>query len=81
MKKDITSYIINRLNLQDIVNVLSNQLSGSELNSVLLDVFNKRLQKETLASLLNKYKKNRFVKPIDIDLLRFKEDELKCYKI
>lgn len=81
MKKDIGSHIINRLKLEDIVEVLSDKLSGSELNSVLLDMFNKRILQENPASLLNKYEGNNLVKPINIDVLKFKEDELNCYKI
>ncbi|MFT4072897.1 MAG: hypothetical protein QM654_13360 [Dysgonamonadaceae bacterium] len=76
MKKEIGSHIINRLKLQDIVEVMSSKLSGSELNSVLLDVFNKRIQHENPASLLNKYERNKLVKPINVDVLKFKEEEL-----
>lgn len=47
MKKDIGDHIISKLDLQDIAKVLSDELSGSELNTVLLDVFNKRVQQET----------------------------------
>lgn len=81
MKKEIGSHIIDRLNLQDIVEILSSKLSGSELNSVLLDVFNKRIQHENPASLLNKYERNKLVKPINVDVLKFKEEELNCYRI
>lgn len=81
MKKDIGNHIIDKLDLQHIVDVLSNKLSGSELNSVLLNVFDKRVQQETPASLLRKYEENRLVKPIDIDVVKFREDELYCYKI
>lgn len=81
MKKDIGTHIINKLNLQDIINVLSNELSGSELNSVLLNVFNMRVQRETPSSLLDKYERNKLVKPAKIDILKYKEDELSCYKI
>ena len=52
MKKDIGDHIISKLDLQDIAKVLSDELSGSELNTVLLDVFNKRVQQETPSSLL-----------------------------
>lgn len=34
MKKDIGDHIISKLDLQDIVKVLSDELSGSELNTV-----------------------------------------------
>lgn len=81
MKKEIGSHIINRLKLQDIVEVMSSKLSGSELNTVLLDVFNKRILQETPASLLNKYERNKLVKPINVDVLKFKEEELSCYRI
>lgn len=81
MKKDIGSHIINRLDLQDIVRVLSEELSGTELNSILLDVFNKRAQQETPSSLLNKYEANKLVKPARIDVLKYKENELNCYRI
>lgn len=81
MKKNIGDHIVSRLNAQGIVNVLSDELSGSELNSILLDVFNRRVQKETPSSVLNKYEKNKFVQPADIDMVSFKEKELSCYKI
>lgn len=81
MKKDISSHIISKLDLQDIVKVLSNEISGSELNTVLLDVFNKRVRQETPSSLLNKYEENKLVKPAPIDVLESKEDELRAYKL
>ena len=52
MKKDIGDHLISKLDLQDIAKVLSDELSGSELNTVLLDIFNKRVQQETPSSLL-----------------------------
>ncbi len=82
MKKDIGDHIISKLDLQDIVKVLSDELSGSELNTVLLDVFNKRVQQETPSSLLSKYEGNKLVKPALLeDVLEYKENELRCYKL
>lgn len=81
MKKDIGDHIISKLDLQDIVKILSEELSGSELNTILLDIFNRRVQQETSSSLLNKYEGNKLVKPAQIDVLKYKEDELNCYKI
>lgn len=81
MKKDIADHIISKLDLQDIVKVLSYELSGSELNIILLDVFNRRVQQETTSSLLNKYEGNKLVKPAQIDVLKYKEEEFNCYKI
>lgn len=81
MKKDIGDHIISKLNLPDIVKILSDELSGSELNTILLEVFNRRVQQETPSSLLSKYEENKLVKPANIDILRYKEQELACYKI
>ena len=81
MKKDIGEHIISKLDFPDIVKILSDELSGSELNTILLEVFNRRIQQETPSSLLNKYEGNKLVKPANIDVLRYKEQELTCYKV
>jgi hypothetical protein len=81
MKTDIGGHIISKLDLQDIVRVLADELSGSELNTILLDVFNKRIELETPSSLLNKYEANKLVKPASIDVLDYKEHELRAYKL
>ncbi len=82
MKKDIGDHIISKLDLRDIVNVLSDEVSGSELNTVLLDVFNKRVGQETPSSLLSKYEGNKLVKPALLeDVLDYKENEIRCYKL
>lgn len=81
MKKDIGRHIISKLDLQDIVGVLADELSGSELNTILLDVFNRRVGQETPSSLLNKYEANKLVKPASIDVLEYKETELRVYKL
>ena len=81
MKKDIGEHIISKFDLPEIVKILSDELSGSELNTILLEVFNRRIQQETPSSLLNKYEGNKLVKPANIDVLRYKEQELTCYKV
>ncbi len=82
MKKDISGHIISKLDLQDIDKILANELSGSELNTVLLDVFNRRVQQETPSSLLQKYENNKLVKPAPLeDVLDYKENELRTYKL
>ncbi len=82
MKKDISGHIISKLDLQSIVKVLSNKLRGSELNTILLDVFSRRVEQETPSSLLNKYEGNKLVKPALLeDVLGYKEKELQTYKL
>lgn len=82
MKKDIGAHIISKLDLQDIDKILADELSGSELNTVLLNVFNRRVQQETPSSLLQKYENNKLVKPAPLeDVLDYKENELRTYKL
>lgn len=81
MKDEPIKHIIDRYNLNEIVDILSNKLSGSELNSLLLEVFERRVMQETPSSLLGKYTKNKLVKPAQLDFLKFKEEELECCKI
>ena len=76
MKDEAIKHIIDRYNLNEIVDILSNKLSGSELNSLLLEVFERRVMQETPSSLLGKYTKNKLVKPAQLDFLKFKEEEL-----
>lgn len=45
-EKDIGEHIISKLDLPDIVKILSDELSGSELNTILLEVFNRRIQQK-----------------------------------
>lgn len=58
MKDEAIKHIIDKYNLNEIVDILSNKLSGSELNSLLLEVFERRVMQETPSSLLGKYTKN-----------------------
>lgn len=72
MKDEAIKHIISRCNLNEIVDILSDKLSGSELNSLLLEVFDRRITKETPSSLLSKYSKNKLAKPAQLDFLELK---------
>lgn len=63
----ITGNIAKRLNIEDIVERLT-ELPGSAFNSLLLEVFSKRVDKITPARLLQQYQDNRFVKPAATDM-------------
>lgn len=57
------------------------QLSQSELNTMLLEVFRRKSAKVTPQQLLDGYKNNRFVVPSDIDPIRLRETELQWLKL
>ena len=76
MKSSIVSSILNRVHHPELFEILSNQLSGTELNSILLEVYSQRTQRMTPADVLNLYQQNRFVKPTDLPVIETKRMEL-----
>jgi hypothetical protein len=77
----IVSKILQRIKQPELLSVLANDLSGSELNSILLEVFSHRTSKLTASQLLNDYQKNRFVKPSDLPVIELKRMELELLQI
>ncbi|HEY3406344.1 MAG TPA: hypothetical protein VGK59_23310 [Ohtaekwangia sp.] len=82
MPAEIVHKILNRIGHPDLVETLG-KLSGTELNSLLLEVFSQQANSLTPPQLLNLYQKNRFVKPADlpvIDLRRWELDILELFQ-
>ncbi|MFD2570252.1 hypothetical protein ACFSUS_06370 [Spirosoma soli] len=75
----IVERILARLGRPDLVNILANDLSNSELNSVLMDVFSRKTGQLSPPELLKSYRSNRFVSPADIDVLGLRELENTVY--
>ncbi|MBD2867793.1 hypothetical protein [Paenibacillus arenilitoris] len=68
---------INRkLGTDDIVERLSDRISGSELNTLLLKVFQEKTRTSTPGDLLRRFGDNRFVQPAHADPRRLKRLEL-----
>lgn len=81
MSDTIISKILDRIDQPDLLKLLTEKLSGTELNSLLLEIFNLRVAKLTPSELLKLYQLNRFVKPADLPVLALKETELNLLKI
>ncbi|RAJ97485.1 hypothetical protein LX87_02387 [Larkinella arboricola] len=77
----IAEKILHRINRPDLLQTLSEELTPSELNSLLLEVFDRRIQRLSPANLLQHYQKNRFVKPADLDVMRLRELETRILQI
>jgi len=71
LEKEGYTYLLNELQ----------KFSGSELNTVLLELFRKRAKKITPAELLKHFEKNRFAAPSSVDTITFKEFEIRCLKL
>jgi hypothetical protein len=81
MSLDIVNKIVHRTGIPDLLKTLSEKISSSELNSLLLEVFHRKVEQCTPADLLRLYQQNRFVKPADTPVLEMRETELSLLKI
>lgn len=81
MSSTIVMKILERIGHPELVHVLGQELSGTELNSLLLEVFNQSVSTLTPPQLLNLYQLNRFVKPSDLPVIELKHMELDLYEI
>ncbi|HZI23538.1 MAG TPA: hypothetical protein VFD46_00590 [Chryseolinea sp.] len=77
----IVRKILDRIGQSDLVSKLGESLSGTELNSLLLEVLRQQTLKCSAPQLLKHYQANRFVKPAEIDVLRLKRIELDLLNI
>ena len=81
MASEIINRILRRINRPDLKNVLAEDLSGSEFNSVLLEVFTDRTRSCSAPDLLNRYQENRFTKPADLPVIEMKQMELDILRL
>lgn len=65
----------------ELVELLCERKSGTELNTLLLEVFRRRNANRSPAELLRSYKENRFVKPAAVDPIALKQLELDLLRI
>lgn len=65
----IAEKILQRINRPDLLRVLSEELTPSELNSLLLEVFDRQTDRLSGPELLHQYQQNRFVKPATVDFM------------
>ncbi len=76
MSTHIAEHIANKIGHPQLIEVLAEELNGTDLNSLLLAVFNQRLAKQTPTGLLKQYGQNRLVKPAAVNVLQLKAQEL-----
>jgi hypothetical protein len=73
---DFTRKLLEKLGHPELLNLLAEGLSGTELNTLLLDVLHDKAKATSAPALLKKYQLNRFVKPADLPPLELKKMEL-----
>ncbi|HEY4110373.1 hypothetical protein [Puia sp.] len=79
MNETILNKIAGKVGVADIAGVLAG-LSGSELSSLLLAVYERKTEKMDPAELLAQYARNRLVQPSDLDMIALLEAELETLR-
>lgn len=77
----ISNLVAKKMGYSDLLNDLSEKLSASELNTLLLELFRIRAKKIKPRELFRQFEKNRFASPSDVDTITFNEFEMRCLKL
>ena len=77
MSSKIIKRILEKINQPELLDVFVNNISATDLQSLLLEVFKRRTKGQTAKDLFEQYNSNRFVKPAQVDpLSMMKFDQL-----
>src|SRR6186713_448139 len=80
MSEPITERISRKTGISGLVQLLTGRLSGTELSSLLLEIFHARVGRVRPQGLLQQYQVNPFVQPSDLDMIGLLEMELKALR-
>lgn len=72
----IVKKIENKIGLPGILDRIADNLSNSELNSFLLELFKRKTGKLTPAELLRQFRQNRFTLPSEVDPIEYRKYEI-----
>ena len=81
MKEKIIERILRTAQVPDLLDVLTQRLSQSDLQSLLLEVYRKRARTLTPGHLLQQYEGNRFVQPAAVNPKRLLEFDSLAYSV
>ena len=75
-RKDILHRIEQKLNMPSLSDKLTNELSSSDFNSLLTEVFEQRAEKVSPNEMLKLYAQNRYAKPAICDAIQYHRLEI-----
>lgn len=81
MANPAVNSLLKKIGSPDLLKALSDQLSSSELNSLLLEVMKADAAKVSAADLLKAYQQNRFVSPSAINHITFLKMEIQLLEL
>ncbi|MDQ6421702.1 hypothetical protein RB620_19945 [Paenibacillus sp. LHD-117] len=73
--------ILKKLGTDNLIALLSERLTGSELNTLLLNVFREKTKLSSPSDLLKRYRENRFVHPAQVEPIILKRLEIDLLQI
>lgn len=81
MQDKILERILNTADTPDLLDILTNRLSLSDLQSLLLEVYRRRAANITPSDLLQQYERNRFATPSQVSPQRLLEFDSLAYSL
>ena len=81
MQDKILERILNAVDSPDLLDILTNRLSLSDLQSLLLEVYRRRAANLTPSDLLEQYERNRFATPSQVSPQRLLEFDSLAYSL
>jgi hypothetical protein len=81
MKSKIIEGILKKTGLQGLVDSMVHKISFSELQSLLLKIFELKVATKKVSDILTDYQSNRFVKPSDVDPVAHRNLELSIFSL
>ena len=79
MANKIIEGITKKVKIPNLIESLVNQLTFSELQSLLLKTIELKVKTKTLSEILKDYQSNKFTKPSDINPIIHRKLELKIF--
>lgn len=77
----VLEHLIKKIGSPELINLLTDHLSGSELQTLLLYVFQQRTDRLKPNQILQSYQKNRFVHPSSVSASFFNKIDQLAYKV
>jgi predicted acetyltransferase len=81
MNDKLNKRVIDETGIPDIMDVLAERISPSVLQSLLIEVYRRRTMKADVASLFQRYRSNRFVRPSNADVRKEIEFEQHAFSL
>jgi hypothetical protein len=81
MTQKIISRITNKIQIPRIIDILVENLSFGELQSLLLKTFELKIKNKNTSNIFRDYQSNRFVKPSDVSPVSHRKLELAIFSL